>query len=194
MKKNISVRNFWSLNIDEAVVIGLLQKNTSEHIEIFMPLNSQMKDIDLVMVNTKANKLLKIQVKASKAYLPSENQIDRFGFGSGTFITINKNAIDNTIADFFVFLLYGIDNQNSKNSEKITVSPYILVISKNEFISKINSYKKKTRNNSYIFHFWINAKEGKVFDWRDLKIKGQYGDYSKFLDNSGLEKMVKKLK
>lgn len=39
-------KNFWSLNTDEAVVTGILRENTDKEIEVFMPLNAQMKDLD----------------------------------------------------------------------------------------------------------------------------------------------------
>ncbi len=191
MKKDISVRNFWSLNTDEAIVIGLLKKNLSNDIEIFMPMNSQMKDIDLVAINTKSNRLVKIQVKASKAYLPSKSQTKNFNSGSGTFITIKSSAINNSTADYFVLLLYGIDQANENTLGKIITTPYTLIIPKNDFIKKINEYKNKPKNDSYMFHFWINSEGKRVFDWRDLKKEKHYGDYSEFLDDSGLERVIK---
>ncbi len=42
-----------------------------------------------------------------------------------------------------------------------------------------------------MFHFWINSEGKRVFDWRDLKKEKHYGDYSEFLDDSGLERVIK---
>ena len=40
-------KNFWSLNTDEAVVTGILREHTPKEIDVLMPINAQMKDIDL---------------------------------------------------------------------------------------------------------------------------------------------------
>lgn len=41
-------KNVWSLNADEVVVAGTLQNYLSKDWEVFMPLNAQLKDIDLI--------------------------------------------------------------------------------------------------------------------------------------------------
>jgi hypothetical protein len=60
-------KNLWSLNTDEAVVVGFLRSYTSRNIEVLMPANAQMKDIDLVVMNMSSKKSLTIQVKGSRA-------------------------------------------------------------------------------------------------------------------------------
>ncbi|MBP6856547.1 MAG: hypothetical protein KBC42_00560 [Candidatus Pacebacteria bacterium] len=193
MKKDFSIRNFWSLNTDETVTIGLLQRNTNRDIEVFMPMNSQMKDIDLIIANTRNQKMLTLQVKASKAYIPSPAQNKRFGNGSGTFVSIKANSLEKSNADYFVFTLYGMSSSDKNFKGKISVQPYILIISTRELIKKINSYKRKSNSGSYIFHFWINADKNEIFDWRDLKDKNSYGYYSEFLDDLGLKNLIRHL-
>jgi len=61
-------KNFRSLNTDEAVVTGILRDSTAKNVEVFMPINAQMKYTDLVLMNMDNNKVLKIQVKGSRAY------------------------------------------------------------------------------------------------------------------------------
>jgi hypothetical protein len=90
-----SYKTFWSLNTEEAIVAGILRAETKKDIEIYIPLNAQMKDIDLVLVNTKNNKVKTIQVKGSKAYEPSKKQIKDYGYGSFGWIELNKKAVEN---------------------------------------------------------------------------------------------------
>ena len=56
-------KNFWSLNTDEAVVTGILRGSTEKNTEVLMPINAQMKDIDLVLYNVENRKNITIQVK-----------------------------------------------------------------------------------------------------------------------------------
>lgn len=63
-------KNFWSLNTDEAVVTGILRDGLEKDIEVFMPINAQMKDLDLMLFNVKNKKSISIQVKVSRAYEP----------------------------------------------------------------------------------------------------------------------------
>ena len=43
MNKVTSIRNFWSLNTDEAVVTGILRSNLNQEVEVFMPLEKVWK-------------------------------------------------------------------------------------------------------------------------------------------------------
>ena len=47
----VAYKNFWSLNTDEAVVTGILRENTSKETDVLIPINAQMKDIDLILMN-----------------------------------------------------------------------------------------------------------------------------------------------
>lgn len=68
-------KNFWSLNTDEAVVTGILRDSTSSNVEVLMPMNAQMKDTDLILMNVDNKKSLKIQVKGSRPYEPRKSEV-----------------------------------------------------------------------------------------------------------------------
>ena len=68
----IAYKNFWSLNTDEAVVAGILRNATSKDVEVLMPLNAQMKGVDLYLLNIKTKNIITIQVKGSRAYEPQK--------------------------------------------------------------------------------------------------------------------------
>lgn len=189
MKKLTSIRNFWSLNTDEAVATGILRSNTKKEIEVFMPLNSQMKDIDLVLVNIKNKKTVTIQIKGSKAYKPTPGEIKKFGDGSGSWISVKKESIVNSSADYFIFLLYVIEQFDKDKSGRLYIEPYTVVIKTKELIKKLEKYKKVSKSGIYQFYFWTNPGKSEVFDRRDLKINNNYGYYSEFLDEKGFKKL-----
>lgn len=105
----IAYKNFWSLNTDEAVVAGQFRYYLPKHIEIFMPLNAQMKDIDLIAYNFKNRRAISIQVKGSRAYEPSKTEKIAYGDGSATWFMFKREVIDKCKAGYFVFLHYIIN-------------------------------------------------------------------------------------
>lgn len=52
----VAYKNFWSLNTDEAVVSGILRDQTNKNLEVLMPMNAQMKGVDLVLMNVDTKK------------------------------------------------------------------------------------------------------------------------------------------
>ncbi|MCX6756249.1 MAG: hypothetical protein NTX85_02835, partial [Candidatus Nomurabacteria bacterium] len=186
--------NFWSLNTDEAVVTGILRSNLNKDVEVFMPLNSQMKDVDLALVNVKSKKTLTIQIKGSKAYKPTKSEINKHGQGSNTFISVKKEAIKNSTADYFIFLLHIIEQFDKDENGRLYIEPYTVIIPTKELINKLENYKNVSSSGAYRFYFWVNPRKSEVFEWRDLKIQDQYGYYNEFLDEKGFEKLNNNLK
>jgi len=107
----MGIKNLWSLNIDELLVAGKIKYQLSKKdYEMFFPLNSQLKDIDLVLFNLKKRKSTTIQVKGSRTYQPSKSETERFGEGSAAWFALTKDAIfkpSNKI-DYFIFVLHSI--------------------------------------------------------------------------------------
>ncbi len=193
-----SYKNFWSLNTDEAVVTGILRDETNKNVEVFMPINAQMKDIDLILVNTKNKKIKTIQVKGSRAFEGNNTQIKNYGYGSYGFIDVTSEAIDNSIADYFIFLIYVLEQFDNKNKGRVYLRQHTITISKKELEEKVKKYKKSAnRGNQQVYHFhiWINPKTPKAFDFANFKNKTQKKeDYSKFLDKKGFQKLNTDLK
>lgn len=179
-------KNFWSLNVDEAVVTGILRDETDKGIEVFMPLNAQMKDVDLLLMNLKNNKFVTIQVKGSKAYEPSKKQIVDFREGSGGWFFLQKDIVNKSSADYFIFLVYVIE-QLSK-AGRMVINPHTIIIPTKE-IQKLVKENKKPHPDRYSFYFWVNPKEKRAFDFRDTLY-----DVSEYLDEKGFKKLNEKLK
>lgn len=179
-------KNFWSLNTDEAVVTGILRDETHKNFEVLMPINAQMKNVDLVLMNMKNKKIATIQVKGSRAYEPRENEVKKFGDGSGGWFFFHKKLIHNSTADYFIFLVYILSQ--SKKTGRRHIRPHTITIPTKQLQELCKKYKKAT-SDRYSFYFWINPTEKRAFDWRDKNY-----DVSGYLDNRGFEKLNRKLK
>ena len=163
-----SYKNFWSLNTDEVVVTGLLRSYFKKRAEVFMPLNAQLKDVDLIIGNFNNKKLITLQVKGSKAYEPKISEKRKFGDGSTGWFFIKEETIRDCTADYFVFLVNVLSED--KSSGRRYIEPHTVVISPNELYKVCK--EKKILHTNYSFYIWINPKEKKAFDYRDSKQKG----------------------
>ena len=183
----VAYKNFWSLNTDEAVVTGILRNHFKKKSEVFMPLNAQLKDIDLILANLKKKKFVTIQIKGSRAYEPNTSEIRKFGKdGSGGWFFISKKVVDSSAADFFVFLIYVLIENNKKGRRYI--EPHTLTIPTKELKRLCLRYKKPHPLN-YSFYFRIHLSANKAFDWRDKEY-----NVSNYLDNKGFEKLANRIK
>ncbi len=180
-------RNFWSLNTDEAVVAGILRDETLKNIEVLMPLNAQMKDIDLILINMRNKKVVKAQIKGSRAFEPKKSEIRKFGEGSAGWFRIKKDAIYKSSADIFVFLVYVLE-ENERAGRRI-ILPHTVTIPTENLKALCKKYKKAGKDKMFSFYFWINPTKRKAFEFRDTIY-----DLSKYLDKKGFKKLNKVLK
>jgi len=183
----IAYKNFWSLNTDEAVVIGILREGTPKNIEVFMPANAQMKDIDLVIMNMKNKKAVTVQVKGSRAYEPKKSEVEKFGDGSGGWFYFNKKVVHKSSADIFIFLVYVLEE--NKKAGRRNIHPHIVVIPTRELKILCKKYKRPGMRGMYNFFLWVNPTKKKALEFRD-----KIYDLSKYLDRKGIEKLNAKLK
>lgn len=175
-----SYKNFWSLNTDEAVVIGILRNSIQKNMEVLIPLNAQMKDVDLVLMDMIGKKTFKIQVKGSRAYEPKKSEILKYGNGSCGWFYFEKDVIFKSTADYFIFLIYVLE-EDKKIGRRI-IAPHILTIPTDELKELCEKHKKTGKGNRYNFFFWINPYKKEALEFRDKKY-----DVSKYLDKKGLE-------
>lgn len=179
-------KNFWSLNTDEAVVTGILRDETDKHIEALMPLNAQMKGVDLFLMNVENKKTISIQVKGSKAFEPKKKEIEKYGDGSTGWFFLHEDVIFKATADYFVFLVYVI--VQSLKTGRRQIEPHTITIPTNN-LKELSSKFKNPHPKNYSFYFWVNPKDKKAFDFRD-----KHYDVSEYLDKRGFEKINKDLK
>jgi hypothetical protein len=177
----VAYKNFWSLNTDEAVVSGILRNETSKNIEVLMPMNAQMKGVDLVLMNVNTKKALTIQVKGSKAFEPKNNELKKYGHGNGGWFFLKEKIIFSATAEFFVFLIYVIE-ENVKIGRR-TLNPHSIVIP-TEKLQELTRQYKKIHGERFSYFFWINPKTKEAFDIRD-----EHFYINEYLDKSGFEKL-----
>lgn len=184
----IAYKNIWSLNTDEAVVTGILRYYLPYYTEVFMPMNAQMKDIDLLIMNIKNKKGVTIQVKGSRAYEPRKSEVLKYNEGSGGWFHFYKKIIIKSKADYFIFLIYIIE-EDKKIGRRI-LKPHTITISTKKLKELCRKYKKVGKDSIYDFFLWINPKTKNAFDFRD---KNKTYSLSNYLDKKGFDKLVKEI-
>lgn len=180
----IAYKNFWSLNTDEAVVAGILRYKTNKNVEVLMPMNAQMKNIDLFLINLDSKKTASIQVKGSRAFEPNKSSLNKYGHGNGGWFTLDKKTVFEATADYFIFLVYVLE-EDLKIGRR-TLSPHSIIIPTSKLKEFTKKCKRISRNNKYNYYFWVNPKTKEAFDFRDEL----YG-VDEYLDNSGFDQLNK---
>ena len=163
----MTLKNIWSLQVGEVITADLIKRNLGKDYEIFIPLNNQLKDYDLVLMNQKTKKVAKIQVKESREY--------NLGMGNGWF-GVNKKKVFDKVADFYVFLIYTAeeDGHKMKMNNRVLIVPADVLLEKSK--NKIESKES--------FDYYFNIQEKKAWEHRNGLV-----DYSKYLNNFDLLKI-----
>ena len=174
----MTIKNFWSLNVDEAILSDKLNKMLGKDYQVFFPVNSQLKDIDLIIYNLKTGQAKSIQVKGSRTYDPRPSELKRYGDGRSSWHVINKDSIFNpkNQIDFFIFVLHlgDITTTNRRVVQKYIIIPI------GDFRELTN--KKQVRNDDkYHYFFWLNSGSKTILEINN-KVNQEI-DYTKYLNN-----------
>lgn len=183
---SVAYKNFWSLNTDEAVVCGILRNETEKNIEVLMPMNAQMKGVDLVVMNVNTKKAITIQVKGSRAYEPRKNELKKYGYGNGGWFFLDEKTVFNATADYFIFLIYVIE-EDIKVGRR-TLSPHSIVIPTKE-LQELSMKYKKIDGKKMNYFLWVNPITKEAFDFRDEKYF-----LNEYLDKLGYSMLNKTIK
>lgn len=175
----MGIKNLWSLNVDELLVSDQIKEHfNKKEYEVFFPLNSQMKDIDLILFDLKKRESQTIQVKGSRTYAPLKCETKRYGDGSAAWFKIDKQSIfePSNKADYFIFVLHNFIDGEIKKEIKIDY----LIIPIFDFL-EICCKKQERSGGSYHFFIWIDEKNKRSFDFNNRN--GAEIDLSKYLNN-----------
>jgi hypothetical protein len=165
----MTLKNLWSLQVGEVICADLIKRHLGEDYEVFIPLNNQLKDYDLVIMNQKTKKVSKIQVKESREY--------NLGIGDGWF-NVAKDKVENKVVDFYIFLIYTAEED--KNKMKMVTYP--LIVPSDVLLKK--SEGKRARKGRYDYYFKI--KKDHAYEDRDNR---EFPiDYTHYVDNFDLLK------
>lgn len=144
----MGVKNFWSLHVDEALVANELKKRLSSDYEVFFPINSQLKDIDLIIYNTKNQVMKTVQVKSSQGHGAAGSN------SSGH--KVPKKKINPDIVDYFIFTSYFEVQQ--KNRNKMNIETHYVIIPTKKLLDKVNKTKISPKGICH-FSFYLEGKE-----------------------------------
>jgi len=173
----MAIKNFWSLQVDEAIVAEEIKYRLGKGYEVFFPINSQLKDIDLIVYNLRKRKSKTIQVKSSRTY----DWINEQGINEQrSWHQVKENSIfkpKNKI-DFFIFIWHII-----KETRKNRSMEHAFLVIPTEDLKKKVKKKKMTKDKTYHFAFWTNLKD-KANEARNPK--SYEIDFSEFLDKFNL--------
>ena len=178
----MTIKNFWSLNVDEIIAADKIKSELGKEYEVFFPVNSQLKDIDLLIQNLKTGKSKSIQVKGSRTYEPSRSEAKNLGAVKTSWHVIKEKSIfspTNKI-DFFIF----VTHEEELTTQKRRIKQNYLIIPINDF-RKITKKQKERRSAGYYhYSFIIKGKTATEFNNRQQKTI----DFSKYLNNFDLLK------
>ena len=181
----MTIKNIWSLNVDEAIVAEKIKKELGKKYEVFFPINSQLKDIDLLIQNPKTGKSKAIQVKGSRTWNVKGSRRKKLGWGeiNSSWFKIKKSSIFSTTnkIDFFIFVTH--EPELSRQNRRIKQN--FLIIPLEDFRKITKSKKSPPKSGDYWYYFVV--KDKKSVDTRDTK-SGKPIDFSKYLNNFDLLK------
>lgn len=182
----VAYKNFWSINTDEAIAAGHLRNYFLKGIEVFMPLNAQMKDVDLLVYNSKTGRGATIQVKGSRAYEPQKKEIRDYGDGSATWFMFKREVIDKSEADYFIFVHHILNTKKKLGRREI--EPHFITIPTSDLKEKMKVDGYVVRGNRYALYTWINPSMKKAFG-----IKKNNIDFTRYLDGKGFALLARNL-
>jgi len=187
----MGIRNIWSLTVDEALVISeIRQKFGKDKYEVFLPANSQLKDIDLILMNMEEIKPITLQVKGSRTWEATEKKTQKYGDGSSAWIQIGRKSIcePSYRIDFFIFVLHNLVDTTYKGSTKKQIKINYLIIPANELKNRICEKKRRTiKGDIFNFFIWIDDKGKRTFDFTE---KDREICFSDCLDNWDILKQM----
>ena len=179
-------KNFWSLNVDEAVAVGILRSKLNKNIAVFMPTSAQMRDVDLAVFNLSSKRVATIQVKGSRAYEPGKSEMKRYRYGSAGWFFFSARKVTECKADYFLFLIYVL-KQDIKSGRR-NIQPHIILIKTKELIKRCRRHKQMMKGGRWNFFIWVDPIRKKAFDYRTVDRSPII--YDDCLDERGIEKLI----
>lgn len=183
------MESIFTLPYSEYEVINQLQRKLtkSDGNSFYIPTSRQQKGVDFIVHNNKSNKIIRFQVKSSRAYLGNEKDKYKYYLWFNNFL--ERYARGN--ADYYI--LFGLypDYRIGKNikSKAPIWKSLILCFSERDMFRFLKRVKtKKEKNPDRFFGFGFND-DSEVF-----AIRGFDGSVSKFLIDNQLSNLKKKLK
>lgn len=174
----------FTLPYSEYEVINVLKKHLTkkEGYAIYIPTSRQQKGVDLIIHNYKSNKIARVQVKSSRAYVEKDGS---FGLWFNNFLSkYEKNN-----ADFYI--LFGLypEYEEKRNIKKGNFwKEVLLCIAEDEMFGFLDQVKTKKGISDRFFGFNFVTPDDikcirgpKDFDVKQYLIKSQIKELKTFL-------------
>lgn len=174
----MGVKNFWSLNVSEALVADKIKTKLGKEYMVFFPIKANLKDIDLVLMNLVKGSTKTIQVKSSRAHVPLKYEASRYGEGSTGWIQISKKCISDSTykIDYFILVSHSIYN----DGKRLKIDVHYFVIPSSD-LKDIVSRKKLLKSGGYDFFLWMDRQGKRYFDF-NVKDKSKTIDLKPYLE------------
>ena len=193
MKKQI--HNFWSLNVDEALVASWLKDNLDENYEVFFPVNSRFPDVDLIVFNSKNKKTITVQVKSSQSYFKKYENVEYWVSGHDK---IQLDKIDHDKVDFFIFTCYYPELTKKKTGNSRDITKYFVVFQTSKLLDYVWKFKDsktiKSKRIKFSFYVYPPNDKGKLYEDWGLKEEYSRNDYEKLKPLSNVMDNFDKIK
>jgi hypothetical protein len=149
------MRPLFTIHAGEFLVGEFIEKNFPK-LNVWIP--SKDTGVDLLISNQSNSKSISLQVKLSRDYR-SYHSSDQFesSLTVGGWFTLKHLKIEQSIADYWVFILVSHDKK---------VKPRHIVISPKELLKKLVAVHKKST--SYNFYLWLRDHDQLALDGRGL--------------------------
>jgi hypothetical protein len=150
------MKSLFTIHIGEYLV-GSYIESRFKNINVWLP--SKDTGIDLLLTNANNTKTTSIQVKFSKDFLSSDwDEIFQIGLKSCGWWTLNKKKIENSKADFWIFVQHGF---NAKELQFVIIKP-------KELLQLFKNLKRE--GNTLQTYIWVTKKDK---CWESRGLNGQ---------------------
>lgn len=200
-KENVSIKNYWSLNVDEIVVATQLKTIfKKKDYEVFFPLNAQSEGIDLILFNKKTRNAVTIQVKGSKPYGPPDFEVNQHGsegnsaWFSKVIPTKTAKRINLKNIDFFILVASYCESECKKEGDSRKSKQDYLIIPTNKvknITQEAHSKLKWSKTDLHLLFYEKNKKRKVEVQCR--KKKKSKIDLSKYLGENGWNLIKKEI-
>ncbi len=188
----VPIKNFWSLNVDEALVAFELKNKPfkKKNYEVFFPVNAQSEGIDLILLNKNTKKTVTIQVKGSKPYGPPDYEDkNHVKGGYGAWFNVPKEPTK--ITDFFVLVVS--TPKSSLKRKAILKSDYLVIPTSKIIEIRRRNKKSKMWSEKQLHLFFYGEGKSKKAEVQCKKEKKSGIDLSQYLNKSGWNLIKKEI-
>lgn len=154
------MRPIFTIHVGEYLIGSYIEEKFNDF-NVWVP--AKDSGVDLLVTNEKNNRTVSLQVKFSKDFLGThmEDSLQRGGLKSCGWWTLNRDKLEQSPSDYWIFVLYSCFNQKTRQ---------YVIIKPEELLKKLT--KLHGNNKTIQSYFWVTQKN-KCWETRGLKKEKQ---------------------